>query len=312
MMRTTTTLLLAIVLLASCNQYQKTPSGLSYKIVKGGSNEKLKQGQFVKFNIEYKVPPKDSILTSSYSHIPAYMVVDTARPGKHSFLEIVTLCAPGDKVDFVMSVDTLKKLGMIEYNNIFHARDMIKGRVEILKTFAKQEEATADLQKEMDTEKANEIKNIQAFTTKAGIKTQSTASGALVEIQNAGDAVKADSGMQTKLMYKGSVIGGKQFDSNMDKNGPNNQPLLVLVGSNGGPNSIIKGLDEGLHFFGKGGKGKIYIPAMLGYGQNGQPPLIPAYSNLVFEIEVIEVAVAAPPAPRPAMPNMQPQGKQKK
>ena len=298
MMRTTTTLLLAIVLLASCNQYQKTPSGLSYKIVKGGSNEKLKQGQFVKFNIEYKVPPKDSILTSSFGHIPAYLVVDTARPSKHSFLEIITQCAVGDKIDFVMSVDTLKKLGMIEYNNIFHARDMIKGRVEILKVFTKQEEATADLQKEMDTEKAAEIKTIQAFTAKAGIKTQSTASGSLVEIENAGDAVKADSGKVAKLLYKGSLIGGKTFDSNMVKNSPNNQLLSVNIGS-AGTGAVIKGLDEGLRFFGKGGKGKIYIPAMLGYGQNGQPPVIPAYSNLVFEIEVVDVTTAAPPAPTP-------------
>ena len=308
MMRTTTTLLLAIVLLASCNQYQKTPSGLSYKIVKGGSKEKLKQGQFVKFNIEYKVPPKDSVLTSSYGHIPAYLVVDTARPSKHSFLEIITQCAVGDKIEFVMSVDTLKKLGMIEYNAIFHARDMIKGRVEILKTFAQQEEATADLQKEQESEKGKEIKDIQAFTAKAGIKTQSTVSGVLVEIQNAGDAIKADSGMQTKLMYKGSFIGGKQFDSNMDKNAPNNQPLSVNVGTGG----VIKGLDDALHLFGKGGKGKIYIPAMLAYGQNGQPPVIPAYSNLVFEIEVLDVAVAPAPAAQPAMPNGQPQQQRRK
>jgi len=211
-----------------------------------------------------------------------------------------------------MSVDTLKKLGMIEYNNIFHARDMIKGRLEILKTFASPDSATADLQKELESEKAKEIKNIQAFTDKAGIKTQSSASGVLVEIQNAGDAVKADSGMQTKLMYRGSFIGGKQFDTNMDPKGQNTQPLTVAVGTAGSEHSVIKGLDEGLHFFGKGGKGKIYIPAMLGYGQNGQPPVIPAYSNLVFEIEVLDVSVPAPPAPQPSMPKMAPQTQKKR
>lgn len=310
MMKTTTTLLVAIVLLASCNQYQKTPSGFSYKIDKGNSKEKLKQGQFVKFNIEYKVPPKDSILTSSYSHVPAYLVVDTSRPAKHSFLEIITKVGVGDKVDFVMNVDSLKNMGMIEYNNIFHAKDLIKGRVEILKTFANQDEATADLQKEMDIEKAKEIKDIQAFTTKAGAKTQSTPSGAIVEVLNAGDAIKADSGMQAKVLYRGSLVGGKEdFDSNMDKNGkPTNQPLNVLVGKQGGEGAVIKGLDEGLRLFGKGGKGKVYIPAMIGYGQNGQPPRIPGYANLVFDIEVLDVSKPAPPAPQPAMPGAMPQG----
>ncbi len=300
MMRTISTLLVAIVLLASCNQYQKTPTGLSYKITKGGSKETLQNGQFVKFNIEYKVPPKDSTLTSSYGHVPAYLVIDTSRPNKHSFLEIITKCAVGDKIEFTMSVDTLKKMGMIEYNNIFHARDMIKGRVEILKTFAKQEDAMADLAKEQESEKQREIKELQDFTAKKGIKTQSTASGVLVEIQNAGDAqLKADSGKQVSVLYRGTFTDGKEFDSNMDKNKPGSQPLSVVIGAKG----VIPGMEDALRMFGKGGKGKMYIPSMLAYGQNGQPPLIPAYSNLVFEVEILDVTT---PAPQPAQPMPQP------
>lgn len=309
-MRTTTTLLLAIVLLASCNQYEKTPSGLAYKITRGSSKDKLKQGQFVKFNIEYKVPPKDSVLTSSYGHIPGYLMVDTVRPSKHSFLEIITLLAVGDKVEFSMSVDTLKKLGMIEYNNIFKAGDLIKGRVDILSTFATQELATADLQKEMENEKKTEIKDLEAFAKKKGIITQSTKEGALVEILNPGEGPKADSGMQTHVMYRGMLLDGKEFDSNMDKNGRNNQPLTVNVGSTNGNGSVIKGLDEALHFFGKGGKGKVYIPAMLGYGQNGQPPVIPQYASLIFEIEVLDVMPAPAQPAQPALQGTMPNGKQ--
>jgi FKBP-type peptidyl-prolyl cis-trans isomerase FkpA len=300
MMRTTITLLTAIVLLASCNQYQKTPSGLSYKITKGGSNEKLKNGQFVKFNIEYKVPPKDSVLSSSFGHMPAYIVIDTTRTTRHSFLEIITQCAVGDKIEFVLNVDTLKKMGMIEYNNIFHARDMIRGRVEILKAFTVQAEASADLEKETNLEKDREIKELQDFTAKKGIKTQSTASGVLVEVQSAGDAQKADSGKQTKVMYKGSLLNGRVFDSNTDKNGRNTEPLTFVVGTR----AMIPGLDEGVRLFGKGGKGRIYIPAMLAYGQNGQPPLIPGYSNLIFDVEVVDVSAPPPPAPAASMPKL--------
>lgn len=296
MMRTTLTLLAAIVMLASCNQYEKTPSGLTYKITSGGGKEKLKNGQFVKFNIEYKIPPKDSVLTSSFGHVPAYLVIDTSRQSKHSFLEIITKCAVGDKIDFAMSVDTLKKLGMLEYNNIFHARDMIKGKVEIIKTFAKQDEAMADLNKEQETERQREIKELQDFTAKKGIKTQSTKSGVLVDVSTPGDQnLKADSGKQASVMYKGTFTNGKEFDSNMGANNPNKEPLNVVIGTNG----VIPGLEEGLRMFGKGGKGKIYIPAMLAYGQNGQPPVIPAYSNLVFEVEILDITT---PAPKPAQP----------
>ena len=301
-MRTTITLLLAIVLLASCNQYQTTPSGVKYKLTAGGSKEKLKQGQFVKYNLEYKTG-KDSLLQTSYGHIATYMIMDTAKVGKHSFFELLTKLAPGDKVEFVLSVDSLKKLGFIEYNNIFKAKDLIKGRAEIIKTFPSQIEALADVQKEQDAEKAKEVKELQDFTAKKGIKTQSTASGALVEVINAGDAVKADSGMQAQVMYKGTFLDGKEFDSNTDKTKPGGgQPLSVLIGAQ----KVIKGLDDALRLFGKGGKGKVYIPAMLGYGPYPNPP-IPAYSNLIFEIEVLDVAKPAPqPAAAPGAPGANP------
>jgi FKBP-type peptidyl-prolyl cis-trans isomerase FkpA len=306
MMRTTITLLVAIVLLASCNQYQTTPSGLKYKITSGGGKEKLKQGQFVKFNIEYKLPPKDSVLSSSYGRLPGYMVVDTARVSKHSFLEIVTKCAVGDKVEFTLNVDSLKRMGMIEYNNMFHAGDMIKGRVEILQVFTTQADAAADNKKEEGLQKEREIKELKAYTDKKGIKTVSTPSGTLVEVTTPGDLTqKADSGKQIKVMYKGTLLNSSvPFDTNMDPKGQRTEPMMVNVGSTGGANSVIPGMDEAFRLFGKGGKGKMFIPSMLAYGPNGSAPVIPAFANLVFEVEVIDVAtpVAAPAVPAPAQP----------
>ena len=215
-------------------------------------------------------------------------------------------------MEFVMNVDSLKKMGMLEYNNIFHARDMIKGKLEILKTYATQAEAAEDRGKEFEAEKVREVREVQDYVAKKNIKTQSTRSGALVEIITPGDqAQKADSGKVAKIMYKGSLIStGKEFDSNTDpaKN-PTKTPLTVNVGSTGTQNSVITGLDEALRMFGKGGKGKIYIPAMLGYGDAGSPPVIPTYANLLFEIELVDVTDAPPPAPVAPMPNVQPQQK---
>ncbi|GAC1440804.1 MAG: hypothetical protein NVSMB63_07730 [Sediminibacterium sp.] len=303
MMRTTTTLLLAIVLLASCNQYQKTPSGMAYKITKGGSNEKLKNGQMIKLNIEYRLKSKDTTLTSSFGHVPMYFTLDTGKLGKHTFTEIITQCAPGDKVDFVLSIDTLKKMGMIEYNNLFKERDVINGKVEILKTFASQEDMKADYLKELDAEKKREGKELQDYVAKKGIKTQSSRSGVLVEVQNEGTGQKADSGWQASVMYKGYLTNGKVFDSNMVKNGPSGQPIRLTVGTG----SVIPGWDEGLRFFAKGGKGRLFIPAMLAYGQQGSPPVIAPFSNLVFDVEIVDVTTPPPPAaPSMAPANVQP------
>lgn len=304
MRRITITLLAAVVLLASCNQYEKTPTGLAYKIKKGSSKDLLKQGQFVKMHVEYKLPAKDSVLSSSFGRVPVYFMVDTTRMAKHSFIEIINKVAPGDQIEFVMNVDTLKNLGMLEYNNIFKQKDLINGKVEVIKTFTTQELMMADYQKEVDLEKTRESKEIKDLLAKKSSKATETTSGVFVEVANVGDAnVKADSGKQVSILYRGTFPNGKKFDGNMDKDSPNQQPLVFVIGSAG----VIKGLDDGIRSFGKGGRGKIYIPALLGYGPNGSAQVIPPYATLIFDVEVLDITMPAPKPAQPAMPGM-PQG----
>lgn len=299
-MRTTTSLLLAIVLLASCNQFEKAPSGMTYKITSGGTKEKVKQGQFLKLHIEYKLKSKDSVLQSSYGRIPVYFPLDTANLGKHTFTEIITKCASGDKVEFVLFLDTLKRMQMIDYNEMFKQGDMINGRFEILKVFNTQDEAKADIDKEMEIEKQREITEVKDYAKKKNMKVVSTASGVQVEILNPGTGQKADSGWQASVLYKGYFTQGKKdgevFDTNMNPTAPNNQPYPVVVGSR----SVIPGWDEALRLFGKGGKGRIIVPAWMAYGQQGSAPVIPPYSNLGFDIEVVDVTK---PTPQPQQAN---------
>jgi hypothetical protein len=93
MIKSTLKLVAAIVLFASCNQYEKAPSGMPYKISHGSGNEKLlQQGQYVKLNVEYKLKSKDTVLSSTYGVIPVYFPIDTTRLGKYTFTEIITKC----------------------------------------------------------------------------------------------------------------------------------------------------------------------------------------------------------------------------
>ncbi len=302
-MKISTLLLSAIVLLASCHQYDKTKSGLAFKITSGGSKEKVKQGQFLKINVEYTIPGlvdkntrKDTVLNSSYEHIPAFTMVDTARLGKHNFTEILMDCAVGDKIEFVMSIDTLKKLGMIpEYSRVFAKGRTIHGRAEILKSFTNEKDVNADYLKEVDNEKQREITVIEKYLKEKSIKAEKTASGIFAEIQNPGTGAKADSGKSVSVEYKGSLMkNGVVFDSSAAGTPP---PSFTL-----GTHSVIPGWDEGLRLFAVGGKGKLYIPAMLAYGPQGNPPVIPSFSNLIFEVSIKNIADAPPPAPA-AQPN---------
>lgn len=279
---------LAIVM-ASCNtNYEKTASGLTYKIFKGkGNGALLKAGMFAKLNIEYLLSPKDSILNSTYGKVPLYTAIDTAAQNKYSFMELLPKCKAGDSAIFTISIDTLKNRGAIPaYNEIFKRGDQIKCKMTVLKTFTNENDIRADYEKEMTVEKDREINDVKNYLSKKGVKAQQTKNGAFVEITNAGDAVKAQPGKVASVMYRGYLQdGGKVFDTNMDTTKGHTDPIDVAVGQG----SVIPGWEEALPYFGKGGKGKIYVPAMLGYGPQGSQGAIPPYANLVFDIEVRDV-----------------------
>ncbi len=52
---------------------------------------------------------------------------------------------------------------------------------------------------------------------------------------------------------------------------------------------IIPGLDEGLRYMKEGGKGRFLVPSSLAYGQAGIWGIVPGYTPLVFEVNLISV-----------------------
>ncbi len=83
----------------------------------------------------------------------------------------------------------------------------------------------------------------------------------------------------TGWLYQGGQKGAK-FDSSLDRGKPFEFPL--------GMGAVIKGWDEGVAGMKVGGKRTLIIPPDLGYG--GTPRTgIPAYSTLIFEVELLAV-----------------------
>jgi FKBP-type peptidyl-prolyl cis-trans isomerase len=80
--------------------------------------------------------------------------------------------------------------------------------------------------------------------------------------------------------YIGYYLNGEVFDSSYDKS----RPLIVQLGEN----QMIKGLEYSLLKMDKGAKAKVIIPFYMAYDNIPNAP-VPAYSNLVFELELIDI-----------------------
>jgi len=81
--------------------------------------------------------------------------------------------------------------------------------------------------------------------------------------------------------YEGFLEDGTKFDSSIDRG----QPFKCVFGTG----RVIKGWDLGLLGMREGGKRTLHVPSHLAYGERQVGALIPPHSNLVFNIELLEV-----------------------
>ena len=87
------------------------------------------------------------------------------------------------------------------------------------------------------------------------------------------------------VQYTGRLLNGSKFDSSYPAGKPLEYPLGQVV--------MIKGWDEIIQIMGKGAKAIVIIPYAMAYGGremgNGA---IPAYSTLVFDMELVGIKKA--------------------
>ncbi len=108
-----------------------------------------------------------------------------------------------------------------------------------------------------------------------------------------GKGAEAVAGAKVYVYYTGWLLDasaplghGKQFDSSTGR-----PPFSFMLG--GG--RVIKGWDQGVAGMKVGGKRTLTIPSHLAYGKRGAGSgVIPPDADLVFDVELINVEVAAP------------------
>jgi peptidylprolyl isomerase len=95
-----------------------------------------------------------------------------------------------------------------------------------------------------------------------------------------GTGLPARPGQTVTVQYVGvDYKNGKQFDASWD----HGQPFRFTLGAG----QVIRGWDEGVVGMRPGGRRELIIPPSLGYGPQGQPPVIHRNETLVFVIDLL-------------------------
>ncbi len=104
-------------------------------------------------------------------------------------------------------------------------------------------------------------------------------SGLQYEVITEGSGKQPSATDRVKCHYEGTLIDGTVFDSSIKRG----EPAVF------GVNQVIKGWVEALQLMKEGAKWRLYIPYDMAYGEHGAGEMIPPYSALVFDVELISV-----------------------
>jgi FKBP-type peptidyl-prolyl cis-trans isomerase FkpA len=106
-----------------------------------------------------------------------------------------------------------------------------------------------------------------------------TASGLVFRELRAGDGAQPLPVEVVRVHYRGTLAGGKEFDSSYKRG----QIAAFTL------DSVIPCWTEGLQRMRVGAKAVLTCPPEIAYGASGSPPAVPANATLRFEVELFGI-----------------------
>lgn len=192
---------------------------------------------------------------------------------------------PGDKPVQPIKIESVKIINKGKVRIPYFTEEMTK----IEKEKKEKEERIS----KVAGKKAKELESLRA-------KADSLPSGLEIYVNKTGDGVQPKQGEQILMNYAGYLTDGQLFDSNMLENAEKYEIVDNMRKATGqympvpteySPNAkLIPGFREALLTMKVGDKVTVFIPPHLAYGSRGIPGVIPPNSELIFELEVVDVA----------------------
>jgi len=264
-------------LLAACNKTETTETGIEYQIHQTDENARMvAKGDILLISMKANVEATDSLLFNSYADNKPYEI----PADEPSLGSVLSLLKKGDSATFFVNADTLfnKSFGQPLPPGI-NSTDRIKFQVMINDIYSQEEMRKKIENKTQEMILMDSLAFDQFIGANPNMK--KTASGLRYEVVKASKGKKASNGSKVTVKYRGTFLNGQVFDQTKE-----GQPDFVF---NVGERKVIPGWDEGLQLMREGETFRFLVPWNLAYGEYGSRPIIPPYSSLLFDVELVKV-----------------------
>jgi FKBP-type peptidyl-prolyl cis-trans isomerase len=292
---------LAIMLMgtiSACNDnspypgYKKTDTGLYYQFFKQNTGEQPQVGDLLDLIIGCTVNDTTVIVPLGPNTLPLEAPLFAG-----DFYEGVAMMHRGDSASFIVNIDStfIKWFHQTTLPEEFKSTDIMRFEVRLDDFYPESEYAArygAKIKKDIDAriekmkadhpeETALAAQQLAEYLAKNKVNVEPTASGLYYVMTQEGNGEKPAVGQMVQVHYTGKLLDGTVFDSSVERGNPITIPI--------GVGQVIPGWDEGIQLMSKGEKGVLYIPYYLGYGDRQAGEKITPFSNLVFEVELVEL-----------------------
>jgi len=273
-----------IVLATACHKKSEYPGytlsdeGIYYKLIAMGEDaERIKVGDFVTLNIEYKTPT-DSVFFSAHRRF------QVSKPEfKGSIDDCLLLLSKGDNAEFITkATDFYLRTLKSPLPRFLKITDIMKLNITV-----KEVQSEEDYQREREAFLSwisdfgqYEQTILKQYINQQKITEKPTASGLYLINQKKGNGHKVMPGDTVTVDYEGRFLNGKFFDSTVKRN----ESFTFVYGSEW---QVIEGLQQAIGLMEEGQKALVIVPSQLAFGSEGSATgIIPPYTSLLFEVEL--------------------------
>lgn len=275
-------LFLMLSVLTGCSNapkgYQATDNGLYYRLFTNNGGENPQIGDLLELTMSCSVNDTVVILPLTKNIIPM-----TEPSFWSDFVEGFSMMHKGDSASFIVDIDS-SFVNLFGYNTLppqFSSTDIMRFEVRLDDFYPESEfrfRMIENIKKNYPAETEKAVSELNAYLEKNGVVAQPTSTGLYYVKTQDGTGVKPSKGSTVKAHYTGYLLDGTVFDTSIERG----EPIEFVLGVG----QVIPGWDEGIALMSKGEKAVLYIPYYLAYGDRDLG-VIPPFSNLVFEVELI-------------------------